>query len=678
MRVVDPADPSTLEGPWRNRLADAASPYLRQHGHDPVDWWPWCDQAFARAAALDRPVFLSIGYAACHWCHVMARESFSDPRIAALLNQGYVAIKVDREEHPEIDALYMQALLALHGDAGWPASLWLTPDRVPYQGGTYYPPFHRWGTPAFRDVLQRGLEAWRGGRSGVLRATERLRQELVGEGPEPAAGGQEDRLDPVQEGLRRLEADWDPQHAGWGQGAKFPQVPRLELLLELGLARRPALLDRLDQALSAIVNGGLHDHLAGGFHRYTVDADWRVPHFEKMLPDSALLARVLVRAWRVGGRARLLAAAGAALGFMLRDLAAPDGTLMSSLDAEADGREGEPYTWTPAQLAAALGPARAARVGPHLGVVEGGEADLPGSVLRDPGDGGLLSVVRAPLLRARARRPQPAVDDKRIVSWNALAVSALAEAGRLARHRPWVEAAERIGRALLAARLTDGSLPRLVGGRVTGVLEDHAGAVEAMLDLHLATGHAAWLTAAVELGQVLLARFVQDDRLLHGPSDRADLFLRRPPWEDGAEPSPIGLALLVLHRLAALEAPGVHEEQLHALLAGGYGALRRAPHAHPTTLRVLHRLRRPPRTLVLGGAQPHALLAALQPRLLLGVELAVLDGAGGSPALGCLAGKATVGRARGWPCEGAACGLPLTEDAPLLAWVDAQVGTGGR
>src|SRR4051812_3372311 len=409
-----------------NRLASATSPYLLQHADNPVDWWEWSPEAFAEARSRDVPVLLSVGYAACHWCHVMAHESFEDESTAAYMNKHFVNVKVDREERPDVDAVYMQATTAMTGQGGWPMTLLLTPDGEPFFAGTYFPDRPRHGQPAFRQVLEALTDAWRTRGEEVARVAASLREHLAstsstygGLAPAPITA---EVLDPA---VATLAEEFDPGWAGFGGAPKSPPSMVLEFLLRHGER------EMLGATLEAMARGGIHDQLGGGFARYSVDSDWVVPHFEKMLYDNALLLRAYLHWWRVGGSPLAERIARETADFLLRDLRTAEGGFASALDADTDGVEGLTYSWNRAQLAEVLGPDAPAAAAlfevTDEGTFEHGSSTL--QLLHDPADPAQWADLRARLLAARTLRPQPARDDKVVTAWNGLAIAGLAEAG---------------------------------------------------------------------------------------------------------------------------------------------------------------------------------------------------------------------------------------------------------
>lgn len=556
-----------------NRLAAATSPYLQQHAENPVDWWEWGDDAFAEARRRDVPVLLSVGYAACHWCHVMAHESFEDPATAAFMNEHFVCVKVDREERPDVDAVYMAATQAMTGSGGWPMTVVTTPDGRPFFCGTYFPPRRVQHVPSFPEVLAAVAAAWTTRREEVLTSAGTI-ADALGQRPTGGDGGPTgtDLVDErvVARALGALTASFDERHGGFGGAPKFPPSMVLEWLLRhhartgdadaLAMARR---------TLDAMARGGVYDQLAGGFARYSVDATWTVPHFEKMLYDNALLLRVYLHAWRLTGDPLARRVVEETADWLLADLLTPQGGFASALDADSEGREGAFYAWTPAQLHDALGDDDGAWAADVLGVTAEGTFEHGASVLqrlRDPDDHARFVAVRDQLREARATRPRPARDDKVVSAWNGLAVAALAEAGALLDRPDWLDAARRCARLLadLHTRTDPDGGDRLVRtsrdgvvGTASGVLEDYADVAEGYLALAATTGEHEWTARAQRLLTTVLAHFRDDDGgLFDTADDETDpvlLGLRRPQdTADGPTPAGQPAAAAALVTLAAL------------------------------------------------------------------------------------------------------------------------------
>ena len=567
-----------------NRLAGETSPYLLQHAHNPVDWYPWGPEALARAKLLDRPIFLSIGYAACHWCHVMERESFEDPETASFLNGQFVAIKVDREERPDLDAVYMDAVQAMTGSGGWPMSVFLAPDGRPFYGGTYFPNRRRHGMPAFLDVLAGVAAAWRDRRDEVEGSATSLAARVAREVRLSAGGASLDAA-LLEAAVAAIEASFDAANGGWGSAPKFPQPMTIDFLLRRAAAGDARALPIARRALERLAAGGIHDQLGGGFARYATDAAWLVPHFEKMLYDNALLARAYVHAWALTGDGALLGVARATLDFVAREMTLADGVFAASLDADTGGEEGATYAWTAAEARDVLAAAGLAEAWPLVAgaydVTEAGNWEGRVILHRVAGDGELaerlgmatmavaahLERARAALLAARDRRPQPARDDKALAGWNGLMLAAFAEAAALlAREDDAVRApdaaryrgiAERAAERLLAVlRTPDGRFLRSwKDGRArhAGTLEDQACMAEGLLALHEATADERWFAAARETAEAILTHFAAPDGGFHDTADDAEELVARPrSLQDNAVPSGGAMAATVLLRLAAL------------------------------------------------------------------------------------------------------------------------------
>ncbi|MFN8105394.1 MAG: thioredoxin domain-containing protein [Acidimicrobiia bacterium] len=539
-----------------NRLAAETSPYLLQHKDNPVDWYPWGDEAFAKARTEDKPIFLSVGYAACHWCHVMERESFEDPATAADLAGGFVAVKVDREERPDVDSIYMEATQAMTGRGGWPMSVFLTPDGTPFYAGTYFPPTDRPGMPSFRSVLAAVREAWEQRRDGIVDQAKRVAA-AIARGHAADFGRPGD--DVLAEAVAAVGARWDGVNGGFVGGPKFPPAMVCELLLRTDVLHGgDAGLGLVRTALDAMGTRGLYDHLGGGFHRYCVDARWSVPHFEKMLYDNALLVPVYLHAFQITGAGVYARVATETLDYVVRELRQSGGALSASQDADSDGVEGRYFVWTPAELADALGVDLGARAARYYGVTpEGNFEDTGATVLHlaDPAalDPDAAGAVRARLFEVRSQRVAPATDDKVLASWNGLALAAFAEAARVLDRPDYAAVA-----TTLAEFLTTTMRP---GRRVhhswrAGVLrdesfaEDQAAVALGLVDLYETTFEPRWLGCARELADVLLEDFAADGGSFYDtPSDAAGLVVRPRDLMDNATPSANSLAADALARL---------------------------------------------------------------------------------------------------------------------------------
>jgi uncharacterized protein len=594
-----------------NALAQETSPYLRQHAQNPVDWLPWGPVALARAREEDRPLLVSIGYSSCHWCHVMERESFEDPRTAALMNESFVCVKVDREERPDVDALYMEAVQSMTGHGGWPLNVFLTPEQLPFYGGTYFPPEPRHGMPAWTQVLQAIGEAWSERREEIRAGGEGLRERLAG------GAGLKPSSEPIEAGaldsaVARLRESFDPVNGGFGgppsHAPKFPQASVIEFLLT---DRRSASgeQDMALQTLRAMASGGIHDQVGGGFARYSVDATWTVPHFEKMLYDNALLARVYLHGWQLSGEPGLEEVCRDTLDWALREMRGPEGGFYSALDADSEGVEGRFYVWTVGELREALGGDGDAAIAWFGATEEGNFVDphhpAPGlNVLEDKGprpDEGAQARIRSQLLEMRERRVRPGLDDKRLTSWNALTIAALAEAGATLGESRYTEAAVACAEFVLRdLRDPDGQLLRTYNdgaAKIDGFLEDHAFLLEALLALFEATCEERWFVEARALADTMIERFA--DPLNGGffstaggdgggSGDGEALIARRKDLEDSPIPAGGSSAAMGLLRLAELTGDAEYERQALGVLV----LLRDFAPRHPTAfghlLQVLH------------------------------------------------------------------------------------------
>jgi uncharacterized protein YyaL (SSP411 family) len=567
-----------------NRLASATSPYLLQHAGNPVDWWEWGRDAFAEAQRRDVPLLISVGYAACHWCHVMAHESFEDADTAALMNAGFVCVKVDREERPDVDAVYMTATQAMTGQGGWPMTVFATPDGRPFYCGTYFPRVPRGGMPSFTQLLDAVGAAWRDRRSEVervgLEIAGRLAQTSVpvdGAAPDAAA---------LDASLQRLVHDFDPVNAGFGGAPKFPpSMTLLQLLRHHKRTGSPQALEMVSRTCEAMARGGIYDQLGGGFARYAVDATWTVPHFEKMLYDNALLLRVYTSLHKAaGGDGFFARVATQTSEFMLAGLGTPEGGFASALDADTDGVEGATYIWTPEQLREVLGDEDGAWAELVFGVTPEGTFEHGASVLEmraDPDDGARYDRVRAALTAARATRPQPHRDDKVVAAWNGLAITALVEAS-LAFDEPAL-----LGSALGAARLladvhlSEGRLVRTSRGGAAsanpGVLEDYGCVAEGFCVLYSATGDKQWLQHAEELLETVRSQFASEQGFHDTAADADRLYFRPSDPTDNATPSGVSAAAAGFAAYALTAGSLDHLDDAYRALAAAGGLADRAP-----------------------------------------------------------------------------------------------------
>jgi uncharacterized protein YyaL (SSP411 family) len=666
--------------PTANTLAGAASPYLRQHADNPVHWCQWSPQALAEAADRDVPILLSVGYAACHWCHVMAHESFEDDEVAAAMNAGFVCVKVDREERPDIDAVYMNATVALTGQGGWPMTCFLTPDGRPFFCGTYYP------KAAFLQLLSAVASTWQNRRDEVEQASDHIAGELQAMAGAPRgqpSGGQQVAPALCDHAVAAVLADQDTSRGGFGGAPKFPPSALLEALLRH--TERTGSSDALDAVRrtgTAMARGGIYDQLAGGFARYSVDNAWVVPHFEKMLYDNALLLRAYAHWARRTGDELARRIASETARFLLDELGQAD-MFTSSLDADAAGREGSTYVWTPEQLTEVLGSGEGAWAASVFGVTEGGTFEAGTSVLqlpRDPDDPGRFERVRTALLAARLTRPQPGRDDKVVTAWNGLAVTALAEASVALAAPELADAAARCATALIELHLVGGRLRRAsLGGRVgesAAILEDHAMLATGLLTLYQLTADDAWLTSATELLDIALAHFADPDRPGHWfdtADDAEQLMLRPADPLDGATPSgasSIAEALLTAAHLAAGQRADQYRQAAADALAAHSALLARAPRSAGHWLAVAESAVRGPLQVAVACDGPRSSLLADARRLAPGGAI-VVGGATGSSEL--LVGRDRVGGAdAAYVCRGRVCDLPVTSAEDLQAALDGR------
>ncbi len=690
-----PLDCRTLSASERpelppNRLAREKSPYLLQHRHNPVDWYPWGEEAFARAHAEDKPIFLSIGYSTCHWCHVMERESFEDPEVARFLNAHFVSIKVDREERPDVDQIYMTFVQATTGNGGWPLSVFLTPDLQPFFGGTYFPPRGRGGRAGFLDVLAQLHRLWQTRRADLVESATLIREQLRQALQTAPAATDLPGPDVLDHAVARFKAEYDPVHGGFGGAPKFPRP-----VLPSFLLRRAAQTgDREAQRMvlhtcDRMAAGGIYDQLGGGFARYSVDAQWRVPHFEKMLYDNAQLARLYLDAWRVSGQTRYAEVVRGILDYVLRDMTLPEGGFCSAEDADSEGKEGRFYCWTRAELAALLPPEQFAVATRYFGVTEAGNFidhsdpdPLPGqSVLHvadpdlTPAEADLLRRAKATLLAARTRRVRPLRDDKVLTSWNGLMLGALAAAGAALGEPAYLAAAER-ALAFVQNHLWDPAAGALYhrwreGERdSTQLLDDHAFLLAGVLDLYEATLDPRHLDFALRLAEVLRARFHDPEHggFWQAPPQAGDLILRVKESYDGAEPSGNSVAALSLLRLAEMTGHDHYRALADGTLRLFAERLRRLPEALPALLAALDFRRAERVRVVIAGAEDPAGRAALlaAAHRVFAPNAVIL---GNQPPADPFASTlpARDGRATAYVCVGTTCRAPVQDPTELAA-----------
>ena len=672
-----------------NRLGGLTSAYLLQHADNPVDWWPWGTEAFEEARCRDVPVLLSVGYSSCHWCHVMAHESFEDEATAAYINEHFVAVKVDREERPDVDAVYMEAVQAATGQGGWPMTVFLAPGGEPFYFGTYFPPAPRHGMPSFRQVLEGVQDAWRERREEVAEVAARITADLAARGDVYGAAGLRPPTEAdLHQAVETLSREFDDKRGGFGGAPKFPPSMVLEFLLRHHAATgSQGALRMVEQTCRAMAGGGMHDQLGGGFARYSVDAEWVVPHFEKMLSDNALLLRVYLHLWRATGSASARRVALLTADFLLGELRTPEGGFASALDADSPGpdghnHEGAFYAWTPTQLAAALGPEDAARAAAVFAVTTEGSFEHGASVLQlreEPAglDAEWFASVRARLLAARATRSRPTRDDKVVAAWNGLAIAALAETGAL------LDRPEYVGAALAAAELlcsvhlgADGRLLRTSrdgrAGANAGVLEDYADTAEGFLALYSVTGDPDWLNRSGALLDAVLDHFYDAaSGAFYDTAVDAEKLIRRPQDPtDNAAPSGWTAAVGALLSYAALTGSARHREAAEAGLGIVTALGSRAPRFIGWGLAVAEALVDGPREVAVVGPADDPATAELHRAALRATAPGAVVAVGEPDANGVplLADRPLrSGRPTAYVCRHFSCQAPVTEPAALAA-----------
>jgi len=647
-----------------NHLAAETSPYLLQHRDNPVDWYPWGEEALSRARELDRPLLVSIGYSACHWCHVMAHESFEDPATAKLMNERFVCVKVDREERPDVDAMCMEAVQAITGQGGWPLNAFLSPDLVPFYAGTYFPPDGRRGMPSWRTVLDAVADAW-----------EKRRDEIREQSPHTLRSlGATARIEPSSEPIRAellaeatesLKSSYDWRNGGFGGAPKFPQASSIDFLLVRG-EQAMAL-----HALAAMARGGIYDQVGGGFARYAVDATWTVPHFEKMLYDNALLARAYLHGWQVSGEELHRRTCRETLDWALREMRGPEGGFCSALDADSEGVEGKFYRWTLAELHEVLGELADDAIA-YFGATEAGNFEPGLNVLEARGpEPAAREEIRRKLYAARSERVRPGLDDKRLAGWNALMISALAEAGAVLKEPSYLEAAVACASFLLSDLCgTDGRLLRTWKdgqARIDAFLEDYAFLLDALLTLYESTFDTRWYEEAVRLAEVLIGRFEDPERggFFTTAEGQDELPIKRKDLEDSPIPSGNSAAALALLRLALISGETRYERHAVGVLRLLLPLAVRHALAFPHLLRAADFYLAPVREVAVVGPRSgaDALLGVVRERFRPHLVLASSDShpGGASERVPLLEGrKAIDGRATAYVCEHFVCQAPVT------------------
>jgi uncharacterized protein len=694
-----------------NRLSDATSPYLLQHAGNPVDWWPWSDEAFAQARARDVPVLLSVGYAACHWCHVMAHESFEDPETAALLNENLVAIKVDREERPDVDAVYMTATQAMTGQGGWPMTVFMTPDGEPFYCGTYFP------RETFQRLVLGVAKAWRDDRDGVSGQAGRIAATLAEQGaPLHGQAPAADLAALCDQAVTTLAADYDEQRGGFGGAPKFPPSMVLEFLLrhserpgagqgsggaghgsggtgqgsdhaaggqpdgeQAGGPAGGTALAMVAGTAHAMARGGMYDQLGGGFARYSVDAGWVVPHFEKMLYDNALLARVYAHLWRRTGDPLARRVAQETCAWMIRELCTPEGGFASALDADTEGQEGLFYTWTPPELAAELGEADGRYAAEIFGVTQGGTFEHGRSVLQlraDPAEPDRFAAVRDALLAARERRVRPGRDDKVVAAWNGLAIAALAECGLLLADPGLTAAATGAADLLTRLHLRGDRLARTsragVAGPSAGVLEDYACVAEGLLALSGVTGQVGWVRVAGQLLDTALSRFSDGGGAFYDTADDGEALIYRPADPiDGPTPSGTFATAGALLSYGALTGSARHREAALAALGALGPIAARYPRAAGAGLAVAEAVVAGPAEIAVVGPAGDPRTAALHSTAMLAAPPGAVIARGDGASVGAGPGGGPSGAGGRRSGDRAAAGVESGPD-------DGPSGAGGR
>jgi len=665
-----------------NRLAQETSPYLLQHRENPVDWYPWGTEALERAREEDRPILLSVGYSACHWCHVMERESFEDAATAAYMNEHFVSVKVDREERPDVDAIYMEAVQAISGHGGWPMTVFLDPEGVPFYGGTYFPPDESRGMPSFRMVMEAVVDAFERQREEIRERAPGTKARLGAVGViEPSPEPPEAAV--LEAAVAALRGAADIERGGFGGAPKFPPASALELLLARGER------EVVERTLDAMAAGGIYDQVGGGFARYSVDAEWLVPHFEKMLYDNALLARAYLHGWQALGHERYRRVCEETLDWMLTEMRGPEGGFYSALDADSEGEEGRFYVWTPAQIREVLG-ADAEAVIEYYGVSEAGNFEganilhlaagapgrLPLAYREQNAPAGLAEAAgpaeaRRALYEARAKRIWPGLDDKRLTSWNALAIAALAEAGAVLGREDYLDAARRCAEFVLDALTDDcGRLLRTYkdgDARLNAYLEDHAFLLEALLTLYESTFEPRWFERARALADETIARFGDPERggFFSTSADHEQLIARRKEIGDHPIPSGNSSAALGLLRLGALTGEREYERQAEGVFALFAKPATQHPESFAHLLRALDFHLSPTREVALIGDDVSELAAVVRSGFR--PHLVLAGGREGSEEPPLLAGRTAVSeRPAAYVCESFACRLPVAKAQELL------------
>jgi uncharacterized protein YyaL (SSP411 family) len=682
-----------------NHLIDETSPYLQQHANNPVEWYPWGPEALERATKEDKPIFLSIGYAACHWCHVMERESFEDPEVAAVMNRLFVCIKVDREERPDLDAIYMQAVVAVSGSGGWPMSVFLTPDLKPFYGGTYFPPQERGGMPSFRRVLEATEDAFRKRRDEVVASADQIVEHLK---QSAAFQGDQEPLtvEMLDTAFKRLAPNIDTEWGGFGNSIKFPQPMVHEFLLRYGdRSGEPTAQVIVDLTLDKMSRGGIYDHVGGGFHRYSTDRAWLVPHFEKMLYDNALLVRLYLHAYQALGRPEYKRVVEETVDYVLRDMRDASGGFYTAQDADSEGEEGIFYTWKQSELLSVLGQEAGELFCKVYGVTEGGNFEgssilfLPQELSKlgvelDIAEADLLEQLaqsKAVLLSLRGERVWPMRDEKVLTGWNALMLGSLAEAASVLGRADYLEAATANASFLLESlRDADGRLLRTYRNgtsKLKGYLEDYAFLVDGLLTLYEATFEPRWLWEAQGLAESMLELFwdAESASFYSTGHDHEELLVRPQEFSDNAIPSGASAAVLALQRLGSLVGTPKYAETAQTALRAMRSTMMAQPVGYGHWLCALDFALSTPKEVVIVGdrstAGTVALLNAVYSKFIPNKVVAGMASEDDPIAeeLGLLEGRVLInGQPTAYVCQNYACQMPVTDAAALLEQLGAQ------
>ncbi len=682
-----------------NLLAKETSPYLLQHADNPVNWYPWGEEALAKARNDGKPIFLSIGYSACHWCHVMAHESFEDEAVAAILNQHFVSIKVDREERPDLDQIYMTAVQAMTGGGGWPMSVFLTPDGHPFYGGTYFPPTQRYGMPSFTQVLEAVAEGWQSRRAELVSSGQRLVDAIQRQGERAQAGSQVDELseDTLHSAFRALQQSFDSANGGWGPAPKFPQPMVLEFLLRYHHSTgEPGALEMVTRTLEAIARGGMYDQLGGGFHRYSVDDQWLVPHFERMLYDNAQLARIYLHAWQVTGNEFFRTITEEILDYVVREMLDPDGGFYSTQDADSESEEGKFFVWTPDEIRQVLGDEAEVFMTAY-GVTPGGNFEGK-NILEFVGDMDqrpALAGARRKLFEAREQRVHPGRDEKVLTSWNGLMLAAFAEAAWAFSPSPGSGRGDQGVRAetyrMIAERNADFLLSELRqengrllhswkqgDSRLNGYLEDYAYLIEGLLELYQTTFEPRWFKAALELAETMLEHFADSEGMLYDTSDDHEALITRPrDLQDNATPSGNAMAVTALLKLAGLTNNLCYVEIAHRALAQMQPMLAQYPLGFGQWLQALAYALSQPREIAIVGepdsADTQALLGVIRDRYRPFQVVALGAPSDQPPAVPLLQDRGLVeGHATAYVCRDFVCQAPVAHPEGLQSLLETH------